>query len=87
MAVVGIAYEQGPPKTWKTKVKDYVAEHDVNYTTLIGDARTKKSVKGGGLSSFPTLLFVDREGKVRLQVKGYHDFARLDAVVSLLTEP
>jgi hypothetical protein len=39
-----------------------------------------------GFNSYPTTVFVDRSGKVRLVLKGYTPPAILDAVTKILVE-
>jgi hypothetical protein len=36
------------------------------------------------VEGYPTTLFIDRAGKVRLQVVGYHPMAKLEGIVSEL---
>ena len=84
LAVVGIAYEKSPPGTWADLIQKYVEEHNVPYPALIGDQRTKARVMN--LDAFPTMLFVDRDGKVRLQLAGYREFELLEAVVRVLID-
>lgn len=85
-AVVGLNYEGGKEDEVVRVIKDFMAENKMNYTCLIGDADTRKQVPD--FQGFPTTLFVDRAGKVRLQYVGLHSYATLEAVVTqLLEEP
>lgn len=82
LEVVGIAYEKALPARWPRIVADFVRKNEVPYTCVIGDNATKKQVPD--FRSFPTLLFLDRSGTVRLKLVGYHGYEQLDAVVNLL---
>ncbi|MDP6720887.1 MAG: hypothetical protein QGF59_19635, partial [Pirellulaceae bacterium] len=54
----------------------------VNYPCLLGDDVTLGRVPN--LEGFPTSLFIDPSGKVRLQIVGYHPYDHLEAVVQAL---
>ena len=82
IAVVGIAYEKTLLSQWPKIVSEFVRKNEVPYTCLIGDNATKKQVPN--FRSFPTMLFLDRQGQVRLKLVGYHGYAQLDAIVDLL---
>jgi len=84
LAIVGIAYEQGPRNVALTALRDFVKKHQVTYPCLIGDDKTQNGVPD--TLAFPTTLFLDRSGKVRLRLVGSHPLAELDAIVSLLLE-
>jgi len=85
-AVVGLNYEHGEGEKVVQGIKDFVTENKMNYTCLIGDTDTRKQVPD--FQGFPTTLFIDRTGKVRLQFVGLHSYSILEAVVTkLLSEP
>ena len=57
----------------------------MNYPCLIGDEETQKQVPA--FRGYPTTLFLDRTGKVRMQFVGSHPYARLESIVlELLNE-
>ncbi len=85
--IVGLAYEQAEDTEEAIEaalkgVKDFVAENKLNYTCAIGDDETQERVPDFG--AFPTTLFIDREGVVRLQLVGFHPYAKLEMVVQHL---
>ena len=82
--VVGINYEDGSPEEVKKLIKDFMAENKMNYTCVIGDDPTRDSVPN--FEGFPTTLFIDRAGKVRLKEVGYKPLAELEAIVKVLIE-
>ena len=84
LEVIGIAYEKTLPGREKAKVREFVRQNAVPYTCAIGDDATKRKVPD--FNSFPTLLFLDADGQVKLKLLGYHGYEQLDAVVNLLLE-
>ena len=84
LAVVGIACEQGLPNVALAALRDFVKKNHVSYPCLIGDDKTQNCVPD--TLAFPTTLFLDRSGKVRLRLVGSHPLVELDAIVSLLLE-
>lgn len=82
--VVGINYEDGSPEEVKKIIKDFITENKMNYTCVIGDDPTRDSVPN--FEGFPTTLFIDRAGKVRLKEVGYKPLAELEAIVKVLIE-
>jgi thiol-disulfide isomerase/thioredoxin len=85
-AIVGINYERAPQDQWVDKIKAGIAELGINYPCVIGDDATRNQIPN--FEGFPTTLFIDRTGKVRLKAVGYHDLAHLEALVTaLLAEP
>jgi thiol-disulfide isomerase/thioredoxin len=85
LAIVGINYEQINDKAEaKETIKTFLKENKVPYTCVLGDDKTQEQIPN--FEGFPTTLFLDRTGKVRLKVVGYHPMADLDAIVSMLLE-
>ena len=87
LKVVGInCNEQGSPDEVKQTINDFKAENKVAYPCLLNDETTEGKVPG--FQGYPTTLFLDRTGKVRLVLVGYSPLIRLEAVVAtLLAEP
>lgn len=89
LEIVGINYErvqQDETEKAKNLIKDFVAANNVTYQCLIGDDATREQVPD--LRGYPTTLFIDRAGKVRAKIVGYHDLIHLEAIVNeLLAEP
>ena len=63
-------------------VRPFIAENKLNYPCAMGDEATMEQVPE--LEGFPTTLFIDRTGKVRLKVTGLHSYEFLEAVVKQL---
>jgi thiol-disulfide isomerase/thioredoxin len=63
-------------------VRTFIAENKLNYPCAMGDEATMEQVPE--LEGFPTTLFIDRIGKVRLKVTGLHSYEFLEAVVRQL---
>jgi thiol-disulfide isomerase/thioredoxin len=82
LEIVGLNYERVDAAVVKDTIKKFAAENSMNYQCAVGDQATQQKVPK--LEGFPTTLFIDRSGKVRLKVVGYHELAKLEAIVSLL---
>ena len=54
----------------------------INYVCLVGDADTQQQIPD--FQGFPTTLLIDREGKVRVKLVGYHPYEQLDAYIAEL---
>jgi thiol-disulfide isomerase/thioredoxin len=63
-------------------VRKYCEANGVDYPCAILTRRIKQQVPGYG--TFPMTLFLDRTGKVRLRLMGYHDLSYLQAAVEAL---
>ncbi|MEM9701065.1 MAG: TlpA disulfide reductase family protein [Planctomycetota bacterium] len=64
------------------EIVEYVDETGINYPTGLGDEETQDMVPN--FRGFPTTVFIGRDGKVKLQVVGLHEYYFLEAVVSEL---
>ncbi len=81
--MLGLNYEKGNNEEDNIQlVVDYVQKAGINYPCIMGDEETRSQVPDFG--SFPTTMFIDKAGKVRLKAVGLHDYAYLDAIVSEL---
>lgn len=81
--MLGLNYERGASEEANIKlVVDYAKENGINYPCIMGDAATRAQVPDFG--GFPTTMFVDKTGKVRLKAVGLHDYGYLEAIVSEL---
>lgn len=87
LQVLGVNFERGQSPEENAKVvTDFIAEQRVNYPCILGDGGIMQQVPN--LRGFPTTLFIDRSGKVRLMAVGARPHEYLAAVVSeLLAEP
>lgn len=50
-------------------MSDFLAMHDITYTTLYADKTLSQAYH---IVAYPTLFFIDREGKVAKVRRGYH---------------
>ena len=66
LAVVGINYERVPAPEVNATVKAFVSKNKVPYPCLLGDDETRERIPR--FAGFPTTLFLDRAGMVRLTV-------------------
>ena len=83
LQIIGVNYEHAKDTEKKVAlIREFAAETSINYPCLIGDDDTKKQVPD--FQGFPTTLFIDRSGKVRLQFVGLHSHGKLKAVVEML---
>ncbi len=87
LKIVGInCDEEGTPAEVKKTIKDFIAAAKIPYPCVLDDDKTKTKIPG--FQGYPTTLFLDRTGKVRLVLVGYTAMNRLDAIVAaLLAEP
>jgi thiol-disulfide isomerase/thioredoxin len=87
LALVGINYEGSETVEEDiAEIKKFTDEIPVNYPLLLGDDATQMQVPD--FSGYPTTLFIDRAGKVRLTLLGARDKSTLEQIVtSLLNEP
>lgn len=86
LEIVGINYEQVAEKDVAATIQAFVKTNNVKYPCVIGDTPTREQVPR--FQGFPTTLFIDRHGVVRLKATGYHPYEFLEAVVkTLLEEP
>ncbi len=83
LEIVGInCNEEGTPAEVKKTIKDFAKEQKVEYKCLLNDDKTEAKVPG--FQGYPTTLFLDRAGKVRLMLVGYTPKVKLDAIVATL---
>ncbi len=84
LRMVGINYENGSPDEAIKLIREFVKANGMNYPCLIGDAKTRDQIPN--FEGFPTTLFIDRTGKVRLCVVGYHSETDIEAIVQELLD-
>ncbi len=82
--IVGLNYEKVPPDKIKETIESFVKETGINYTLAIGDDKTTDLVPD--FSSFPTTLFLDRQGKVRYMHVGYAPYEVIEYIVKTLLD-
>lgn len=64
------------------KAADFAKKEGINYPLALIDTKTFKQVPN--FEGYPTTLFVDRKGTVRLVEVGYHPAEYMDAIVKAL---
>jgi thiol-disulfide isomerase/thioredoxin len=83
LEIVGInCNEQGTPEQVKKKIKDFAKETNISYTCVLNDEKTEEKIPG--FQGYPTTLFLDRSGKVRMMLVGYTSKGKLEAIVTTL---
>jgi thiol-disulfide isomerase/thioredoxin len=81
--MIGINYErQGSDEKNREAVVKFIEEFGINYPCIMGDDATREQIPN--LTGFPTTLFIDAEGTVRLKAVGLHEYEYLEAVVQEL---
>ena len=84
LQIVGINYEKSTDPI--PGIKSFAKEHGINYPLVIGNQVTQNKIPE--FQAFPTTLFIDRKGEVRLMAVGARPQSYLEAVVKrLLSEP
>lgn len=81
LEIVGITYENGGGDVKQT-IKDFIQENGVSYICVIGDDKTRDQIPD--FEGYPTTLFIDRAGKVRLKLTGGRKLAVLESFVKEL---
>ncbi|MBI3468679.1 MAG: TlpA family protein disulfide reductase [Planctomycetes bacterium] len=82
LEIVGVNYEQVPDDEARETVRKFVSDNGTAYPCVIGDETTQNMVPD--FEGLPTTLFIDRSGKVRLMLRGYHSMQQLEAIVKTL---
>jgi thiol-disulfide isomerase/thioredoxin len=76
LAIVGITYENGEGEEVVANVRSFAEEQGINYPLVMGDTETREQVPE--FRGYPTTLFLDRAGKVRLMIVGLHPYEKLE---------
>ncbi len=84
--MIGLNQENAPSEEAKAElVKNFAANNSMNYPCALITDEVLAQVPD--LKGFPTTLFIDHHGKVRMTAVGYHDYTYMATVVeALLTE-
>lgn len=81
--MIGLNYERKESEEENLKaVQDFAEEFSINYPCILSDDETRAQVPN--FRGYPTTLFIDRSGKVRMTAVGLHEYAYLEAVVNVL---
>ena len=85
LEIIGINYEGGEDEKEEiATIKKFNKSMKVPYNCVIGDEKTQKQVPD--CQGFPTTLFLDRAGKVRMTIVGGQPLYRLEAAVEALMD-
>ncbi len=84
LAVIGVNYERSAPEAAPARVKAFVQAHGISYPCVIGDDSTRSQVPD--FAGYPTTLFLDHEGEVRVVVVGFRPLRDLEAIVERLLD-
>jgi thiol-disulfide isomerase/thioredoxin len=86
LEMVGINYEEAEREEEARQiVRKFVEEHKIPYPCVIGTEEVQQQIPA--FRGYPTVLLLDRSGKVRLVLVGYHSKEYLElAVQKLLAE-
>lgn len=83
VSVLGVSMDNAnDPYSARGTVLDFVNEQKFNYPCAMGDQSFSQQVPGK--QALPTTLFIDQESNVRYIAKGYHDYAKLEAIAKVL---
>ena len=83
VAVLGISMDApATPDSTVDTVRNFVDANNVNYDIALGDTTIAGQL--AGKMALPTTLFFDRNGRVRYVARGYHDFAKVEAITKIL---
>jgi thiol-disulfide isomerase/thioredoxin len=85
LEIVGLNKENGSPEAQAQKVREFRDKFGIPYRCAIITDRIMAQIPD--FEGFPTTLFFDKRGKLRLMYVGYHELRELQAVVeNLLAE-
>jgi hypothetical protein len=65
-------------------VRDFVKDHGINYRCALGNDEIFNQVPE--MEGFPTTLFIDRKGIVRMKLTGLYPYAAFEYLVVTLLE-
>lgn len=83
LEIVGLNYERGGDDEAKiNKIKKFAQEFGINYPCVLGDDATRAQVPN--FRGYPTTVFIDRRGEVRLTLVGLQSYEKLEAIVKTL---
>ncbi|MEL7496403.1 MAG: TlpA disulfide reductase family protein [Planctomycetota bacterium] len=85
VAVLGVSMDKPDnPNSAIAAVKSFAQKQKFNYPIAMGD----QSIEGQLPQKMvlPTTIFFDRNGQVRFIARGYHDYAKIEAITQVLLE-
>ncbi|MFM7842814.1 MAG: TlpA family protein disulfide reductase [Planctomycetota bacterium] len=80
--VIGVNYENEEPPQAAGVIKKFAMENGMTYPCVIGDEATQNQIPD--FLGFPTLVFLDRTGTVRLKKVGYTEHDILESIITKL---
>ncbi|MCA9035441.1 MAG: TlpA family protein disulfide reductase [Planctomycetaceae bacterium] len=81
--MIGLNQENsGDEATNMVTVREVISSDGINYPCALIDSKTLKQVPD--FQGYPTTLFIDTQGRVRLKLVGLHQFEFLESAVELL---
>lgn len=81
--IVGLNQESGDDDAAKnTLINSFIAENKMNYPCALINDDVMSQVPD--FQGFPTTLFIDRSGKVRMKAVGLHEYSYLESIVEAL---
>ncbi len=85
LEIVGLAYEKQVSDEEKIKsVLDFAKQNKINYICALGQEHTREMVPN--FRGYPTTLFIDRRGKVRMMKVGAYSLEQLEAIILAILE-
>ena len=83
VAVLGVSMDnpKDPLGSLET-VRKFSAKQKFNYPCAMGDEAFSQSIAGKPV--LPTTIFMDSLGNIRFIARGYHDYAKLEAITKVL---
>ena len=85
LQIIGLNYERGQDeKQNRQLVQKVIDQVGINYPCALGTDTVQGQIPDFG--GFPTTLFIDRSGKVRMKAVGLHEYEYLEAIVKTLLE-
>lgn len=85
LVIVGVTFEQASPDQAQRIVQKFASAHGIPYRLVLGEDDIYEQVPG--LQALPTTLFLDRQGRVRTRLEGFHPYSELEKhAVALLQE-
>ena len=83
--MIGLNQERGPSAEANEKtVKEFIANNSMNYPCAMISDEVMAQVPN--FQGFPTTLFIDHHGKVRMKSVGFHEYGYMAAVVETLLQ-
>jgi thiol-disulfide isomerase/thioredoxin len=80
--MIGLNQENQSSPEGDKLVQTFIKENNMNYPCALIDESTQSQVPD--FEGYPTTLFLDRTGKVRLKLVGLHPYTHLESIVQTL---